>query len=87
MSGLVFDPGALEAMCRRDLPYALRELAGHIERGDIGADVVELQGERHGRGLAAHHFLMTLHLVVKVGLRKRRDPTPFATLKVGTERG
>jgi hypothetical protein len=58
----VFDPGALEAMCRRDLPNALRELAGHIERGVIGASLWGLQGNGMVQDWRRNHFLMTLDL-------------------------
>ena len=65
MSGEVFDPGALEAMCRRDLPCALRELARHIERGEIGATLWSFQGNGMVHDWRRTHFLMTLDLAVK----------------------
>lgn len=39
MAGEVFDPEALELICRRDLADALRLLADHLERGEISASL------------------------------------------------
>ena len=65
MSVELFDPGALEAMCRHDLPNALRELAGHIERGEISGSLWSLQGNGMVQDWRRNHFLMTLDLAVR----------------------
>lgn len=44
MPNEVFDLGALEQMCRRDLPGTLRQLADHLERGEISATLWSFQG-------------------------------------------
>ena len=64
MGSEVFDPGALEAMCRDDLAGALRQLAGHIERGEISASLWKLQGNGMTGDWRRNHFLMTLDLAV-----------------------
>lgn len=67
MPGEVFDPGALELMCRRDLPGALRLLADHLERGEITASLWNFQGNGMVQDWRRTHFLMTLDLAVKGG--------------------
>ena len=69
----MFDPGALEAMCRRDLPGALRELAGHIERGEISASLWGFQGNGMVQDWRRNHFLMTLDLAVTPSSRDSGD--------------
>ena len=64
MSDEVFDPAVLEAMCRRDVAGALRELAGHIERGEISATLWSIQGNGMVQDWRRNHFLLTLDLAV-----------------------
>ena len=40
----IFDTEALELLCRRDLPAALRQLADHLERKEDLRQSVELPG-------------------------------------------
>jgi hypothetical protein len=61
----VFDPGAMEQMCKRDLPGALRLLADHLERGEISASLWNFQGNGMVQDWRRAHFLMTLDLAVK----------------------
>ena len=65
MAGEVFDPEALEVMCRRDLVGALRLLADHLERGEISASLWNFQGNGMVQDWRREHFLMTLDLAVK----------------------
>ncbi len=65
MAGKVFDPEALELMCRRDLAGALRLLADHLERGEISASLWNFQGNGMVQDWRREHFLMTLDLAVK----------------------
>ncbi|MGI4758797.1 MAG: hypothetical protein ACRYGF_18355 [Janthinobacterium lividum] len=58
MANEVFDPSALEQMCRRDLPGALRLLAEHVERGEISATLWSFQGNSMVQDWRREHFLM-----------------------------
>ena len=62
---MIFDPGSLEQMCRRDLPEALRQLAEHLEAGEITASLWSFQGNGMVQDWRREHFLMTLDLAVR----------------------
>lgn len=64
MANEIFDPAALEQMCRRDLLGALRLLAEHLERGEISATLWSFQGNGMVQDWRREHFLMTLDLAV-----------------------
>lgn len=66
----IFDPGAMEQMCRRDLPGALRQLADHLDRGEISATLWNFQGNGMVQDWRRTHFLMTLDLAVKTPSQK-----------------
>jgi hypothetical protein len=73
MPGQVFDPEALELMCRRDMPGALRLLAGHLERGEITAGLWNFHGNGMVQDWRRAHFLMTLDLAVLPKSAPARD--------------
>ena len=56
---------ALEQMCRRDLPGALRQLAEHLEAGEISASLWNFQGNGMVQDWRREHFLMTLDLAAR----------------------
>ena len=60
----IFDPGALEQMCRHDLSGALRQLADHLERGEINATLWSFRGNGMVQDWRREHFLMTLDLAI-----------------------
>ena len=60
----IFDPEALELLCRRDLPAALRQLADHLERKEISGSLWSFQGNGMVQDWRRAHFLMTLDLAV-----------------------
>lgn len=64
MPGEVFDPEAIELMCRHDLPGALRLLADHLERREISGSLWSFQGNGMVQDWRREHFLMTLDLAV-----------------------
>ena len=52
----VFDPAALQIMCTRDLPGALRLLADHLDRGEITASLWNFQGNGMVQDWRRVHF-------------------------------
>ena len=69
----VFDPAALELMCRRNLPGALRLLADHLDRHEISASLWNFQGNGMVQDWRRAHFLLTLDLAV---LMQSSSPEP-----------
>ena len=64
---MVFDPEAMKVQCRRDLPAALRQLAEHLERGEMTGSLWDLKGNGMVQDWRRAHFLMTLDLAVLMG--------------------
>ena len=66
----IFDTEALELLCRRDLPAALRQLADHLERNEISGSLWSFQGNGMVQDWRRAHFLMTLDLAVQMSPQK-----------------
>ena len=66
----IFDTEALELLCRRDLPAALRQLADHLERNEITGSLWSFQGNGMIQDWRREHFLMTLDLAIKTPAQK-----------------
>ncbi len=66
----IFDTEALELLCRRDLPAALRQLADHLERKEISGSLWNFQGNGMVQDWRRDHFLMTLDLAVQMSAQK-----------------
>ena len=69
----IFDPKALELLCRRDLPAALRQLADHLERNEISGSLWSFQGNGMVQDWRRAHFLMTLDLRSRCLLKSRPE--------------